>query len=109
MFLKIKDLPVSQFMTAYPISVKSNISFKTVVDFMAERGFANVIITEREKPIGVFTEREILKHIVTKNADPNTPIKEIGKQQYEEIDPGTSVLDASKIITAKKISTFSFC
>jgi len=102
MFLKIKDIPVSQFMTAYPISVKSNVSFKTVVDFMAERGFANVIITERGKPIGVFTEREILKHIVSKEADPKTPIKDIGKQQYEEVDPGISVLDASKIMTAKK-------
>ena len=102
MFLKIKDLSVSQFMTAYPISVKSNVSFKTVVDFMAERGFANVIITERDKPIGVFTEREILKHVVLRDADPNTPIKEIGKQQYEEIDPGTSILDASKTMIAKK-------
>ena len=102
MFLKIKDLSVSQFMTAYPVSVKSNISFKTVVDFMAERGFANVIITERDKPIGIFTEREILKHIISCDADPKTPIKEIGKQQYEEIDPGTSILDASKIMTTKK-------
>jgi len=101
MFLKIKDLPVSQFMTAYPISVESNVSFKTVVDFMAERGFANVIITEKEKIIGVFTEREILKHIVSKDADPKTPIREIGKQHYEEVDPGISVFDASKIMTEK--------
>jgi len=34
MFLKIKDLPVSQFMTAYPISVESNVSFKTAVDLI---------------------------------------------------------------------------
>ena len=57
MLLKIKDLPVSQFMTAYPISVKSNVPFKTVVDFMSEREIANIIITEKEKPIEVFTER----------------------------------------------------
>ena len=101
MFLKIKGLPVSQFMTAYPISVESNVSFKIVVDFMAERGFANVIITEKEKTIGIFTEREILKHIVSKDADPKTPIKEIGKQPYEEVDPGISIFDASKIMTAK--------
>ena len=101
MFLKIKDLAVSQFMTAYPISVKSNVSFKTVVDFMVERGFANIIVTEREKPIGVFTEREILNHVVSGDADPNTPLKEIGKQQYEKVDPGTSVLDAAKIMVAK--------
>ena len=102
MFLKIRDLPVSQFMTAYPISVKSNVSFRTVVDFMAERGFANVIVTEREKPIGVFTEREVLKHIVTKNADPDTPIKEIGNQSYEQIEPDISILDAAKTMIEKK-------
>jgi len=34
MFLKIKDLPVSQFMTAYTISVPSNASFKTTVDLI---------------------------------------------------------------------------
>ena len=102
MFLKIRDLPVSQFMTAYPISVKSNVSFKTVIDFMAGRGFANVIVTEREKPIGVFTEREVLKHIVTKNADPDTPIKEIGNQPYEQIEPDVSVLDAAKTMIEKK-------
>ena len=34
MFLKIKDLPVSQFMTAYPISVESNASFKIAVDLI---------------------------------------------------------------------------
>ena len=102
MFFKIRDIPVSQFMTAYPISVKSNVPFKTTVDFMSERGFANIIITEREKPIGVFTEREILKHIVSKDADPKTPIKEIGKQSYEEVDPGSSVLDAAKIMTETK-------
>ena len=102
MLLKIKDLPVSQFMTAYPISVKSNVPFKTVVDFMSERGFANIIIAEREKPIGVFTEREILKHIISRDADPKTPIKDIGRQPYEEIDPGISVLDAAKIMNSKK-------
>lgn len=102
MFLKIEDLPVSQFMTAYPISVKSNVPFKTVVDFMSERGFGNLIITERDKPIGVFTEREVLKHIVSKNSDPKTPIKEIGKQPFTEIEPGISVLDAAKIMISKK-------
>ncbi len=102
MFLKIEDLPVSQFMTAYPITVKSSVSFKTVVDFMSERGFGNLIVTEREKPIGVFTEREVLKHIVSKDADPETPIKHIGKQPYDVIDPGISVLDATKIMTSKK-------
>ena len=102
MFLKIEDLSVSQFMTAYPISVESNVSFKTVIDFMSERGFGNLIVTEGGKPTGVFTEREVLRHIVTSNADPKTPIKDIGEQQYEEVDPETSMLDAAKMMTSKK-------
>ena len=102
MFLRIKDLSVSQFMTAYPISVELNVSFKTVVDFMSERGFGNLVVMEGGKPTGVFTEREVLRHIVTNNADPETPIKDIGEQQYEEVDPETSMLDAAKTMTLKK-------
>ena len=108
MLLKIKDLPVSQFMTAYSISVKSNVPFKTVVDFMSERGITNIIIIEKENPIGVFTEREILKHIVLNDADPKTPIKDIGKQQFEKIDPGISVLDAAKIMITSKCRLLVF-
>lgn len=101
MFLKIKDLPVSQFMTGYPISVKSTVSFKTVVDFMSERGFGNLVVAEEEKPIGVFTEREVLRHIVSNDAKYETPIKEIGMQKFQQIDPGISVLDAARIMFSK--------
>lgn len=72
MFLKIEDLSVSQFMTAYPISVEFNVSFKTVVDFMSERGFGNLVVMEEGKPTGVFTEREVLRQIVTNNAPIST-------------------------------------
>ena len=89
-------------MTAYPISVKSNIHFKTVVDFMSERGFGHIIITKRNKPTGIFTEREVLKHIITNNANPKTLIKEIGQQPFESIEPSASILEAAKIMISKK-------
>lgn len=102
MFLKIEHLTVSQFMTAFPISVNSKVPFKTVVDFMSERGFGNILVTKRDKPIGVFTEREVLAHIVTKNADLETSVAEIGMQSFEIIAPEISVLDAAKIMISKK-------
>lgn len=46
MFLKINDLSVSQFMTAYPISVQSKASFKTAIDlinaYQKNLGFSHV-------------------------------------------------------------------
>ena len=102
MFLKIEDLSISQYMTAYPISVESNVSFKTVVDFMSERGFGNLVVMEGGKLAGVFTEREVLRHIVTNSADPKIPIKDIGEQRYEEVDPEIYMLDAAKTMTSKK-------
>lgn len=41
-------LLVGNYMTAYPISVKPTVSLKTVVNFMAENGFATLIVMEEQ-------------------------------------------------------------
>jgi len=68
MLLKIKDLPVSQFMTAYPISVKSNVPFKTVVDFMSERGLSIAIPNQIRSNLSLnFIKKRyqcIFKHLI---------------------------------------------
>lgn len=102
MLLKIRDLPVSQFMTAFPIGVDPDAPFKTVVRFMSSRGIGNLVIFEGKKPTGIFTERELLKHIISKKFDLKTPIKEIGHQSFISINPGMPVLEAARIMIEKK-------
>jgi CBS domain-containing protein len=102
MGLKIEKLPVANYMTPYPISVKPEVSFQTVVNFMAERGIGNLVVSENATPIGILTEREILQCAVSKEATEHKKVKDIGTQPYIKITPDTSVLDATKIMISKK-------
>jgi len=63
MGLKITNLSISNYMTAYPISVESKIPLMKAINFMVERGFGNLIVSDGTIPKGILTEREILKAI----------------------------------------------
>ena len=101
MGLKITDLPVANYMTPYPISVSPDISFESVVDFMASRGIGNLIVSDNSIPSGVLTEREILQCAVSTDGTANKKVKDIGSQPFLKITPDTSVLQAAKIMISK--------
>lgn len=102
MRLKITDLPVANYMTPYPISVKPDISFESVVDFMASRGIGNLIVSDNSIPTGVLTEREILQCVVSTDGTANKKVKDIGSQPFLKITPDISVLEAAKIMISKR-------
>ena len=103
MGLKITGLLVGNYMTAYPISVKPDVPFKTVVNFMADRGFATLIVMEEENPmpLGVLTEREILHHVVS-GEKMYQPVKETFIQSFVSVTPATPVIKAAKLMISTK-------
>lgn len=103
MGLKMSELLVGNYMSEYPISVKPEISFETVVRFMAESRFSTLIVMEEENPmpIGVFTERGIIKHVVSgKTLDQS--IKQELIQPFVSVTPDTTVIEAAKLMISKK-------
>lgn len=102
MVLKITDLLVGNYMTSYPISVKPDVSFDTVVDFMVRRGMGNLIVSENDFPKGILTEREILQSIVSEKGIPIKKVSEIGHQPYHKISPDVTILEAANIMISKK-------
>lgn len=109
MGLKINELLVGNYMSEYPISVKPEISFKTVVSFMAESKFSTLIVMEEEKvnPLGVFTERGIIKHVASgKTAD--QPIKQELIQPFVSVTPDTTIIEAAKLMITKKSRVLVF-
>ena len=102
MGLKITDLPISNYMTAYPIGVEPNTSFATVVTFMVERGFGNLIVCDGVSPKGILTEREILKAIADSKDPKNLKVKDMGWQPYVKLSLGNTVLDAAHLMSRKK-------
>lgn len=109
MGLKIDELLVGNYMSEYPISVKPDIPFATVVDFMAESRFATLIVMEEEKikPIGVFTERGIIKHIVSGKAT-NQSIEQELIQPFVSVTPDTTIIEAARLMISKKSRVLVF-
>ncbi len=104
MALRVLDLLVGNYMTAYPISVKPTVPFKTVVNFMAEKGFATLIVMEEEStmPLGVLTEREILHYVANEGKIPDKMVKDTFIQTFLSINPDTTVIEAAKLMISKK-------
>lgn len=109
MGLKIDELLVGNYMSEYPISVKPDIPFATVVDFMAESRFSTLIVMEEEKttPMGVFTERGIIKHIVS-GKTMNQNIKQELIQPFVSVTPDTTIIEAAKLMISKKSRVLVF-
>ena len=103
MTLRSADLPVGNYMTAYPISVLPEVSLLEAIGFMARRGIGNLILSKDDgTPLGIFTERDLLKQVVSEKTIPNLQIKDISIQPFEKINPDTTILEASKIMIQKK-------
>lgn len=110
MVLKITKLLVGNYMTAYPISVKPAAPFKTVINFMAENGFATLIVMEEQgtMPLGVLTEREILHYVVSEGKIPDKLVKDLFIQPFVSVTPDTTVIEAAKLMISKRSRTLVF-
>lgn len=95
MALTISNLPVANYMTPYPISVDPDVTFSKVVDFMAEKGFGNLIISEGVIPSGILTEQEILSAIALGKITTNLKVKDMGSQPFVKIYLGNTIFDAA--------------
>ena len=95
MTIAISNLPVANYMTPYPISVDPDVSFSEAVNFMAERGFGNLIISEGVIPIGILTEQEILSVIALGKITSNLKVRDMGFQPFVKIYLGNTIFDAA--------------
>lgn len=101
--LKIDELLVGNYMSEYPISVKPEVPFKTVVSFMADKKIATLIVMEEESsvPIGIFTERGIIRHVMS-GSPMEQSIKRELTQPFVSVTPDTTIIEAARLMISKK-------
>ena len=104
MGLKITELLVGNYMSEYPISVKPSVPFKTVVSFMADNKFATLIVMEEDSivPIGIFTERGIIRHVVSGEKNMDQSVKQEFIQPFVSVTPDTTIVEAARLMISKK-------
>jgi sugar-specific transcriptional regulator TrmB/predicted transcriptional regulator len=74
----------------------------TLVNVMLKNGVSFVLITENQKPIGMISDRDLLKEIVENQKDPKkTRVKDLNYTPLIVLDSGESVITALKVMRGK--------
>ncbi len=65
-------MPVKEIMTSDPISVDINTKISDAAKTMAELDVGSIIVTEGNNPVGILTEHDMVKKIISKNNVPDS-------------------------------------
>src|SRR5919198_5197676 len=103
--MSICSLPVYRFMSKDIKTATEDDTIQTVCRIMYENDIGSIVITKRTiegiKPIGILTERDIVRLIGT--SELFTVVREIMKYSLITIDSNRSVSDAITVMNTKNI------
>ncbi len=86
---------VSEIMTTTLTAAPVTASTFDVMQMMAAEDVGRVIITDAEVPVGIFTEKDVLKRVVSGKNDPRTtPIKKVMTAPARAVREETHIVDA---------------
>jgi len=97
-------MPVKEIMTRDVVTVDIKGEVLTLAKKMLELNVGNVIITDRNKPIGIVTERDIVRKIISRNLKPSDiSIKELMTTPLITIPSTEDVTDAMQKMVKMEI------
>jgi len=86
---------VKEIMTTQLTSARITETISRVVEIMATGDVGRVIITDADVPVGIFTEKDVLKRVVNKGIDlQQTSIREVMTAPIHAVAEETHILDA---------------
>ncbi|MBI1972070.1 MAG: CBS domain-containing protein [Candidatus Aenigmarchaeota archaeon] len=95
---------VQDIMTKNVISVDESASVKTAADTMAKNRVGSLIVKSESGPVGIVTESDIIKKVVSRGADTKrTRVGEVMNTPVIFASPEQSVTDAASIMTANRV------
>lgn len=62
----MRDQPVSSIMRSKVVTVDRGLKISQVVQEMTAKGIGAVVVTDGGKPVGIFSERDLLKRVVAR-------------------------------------------
>ncbi|MEM2956849.1 MAG: CBS domain-containing protein [Candidatus Jordarchaeaceae archaeon] len=99
MSIKIEDIMIRDVLTS---DISESVLSATIK--MNEREVGSIIILDGKKPVGILTERDILKRIVVERKDPEkTKVEEVMSTPIISAKPEMSLDDAVKIMILKRV------
>ena len=86
---------VKEIMTTHLTSARITETISRVVEIMVSADVGRVIITDGDVPVGIFTEKDVLKRVVNKGIDlQQTSIREVMTSPIQAVAEETHIVDA---------------
>jgi len=98
-----KHSHVSDVMTTVILTVNSEASMEDAAKIMGERHVGSLVVTERDTPIGIVTERDLLSKVVAVDKDPSkVKVKEVMSTHLITAKPSDTIKEAAQTMINQK-------
>ncbi len=94
---------VKDIMTKDVITIEANKKVFEAAELMSERGLGCLIVVIKAFPVGIITERDIVRRIVAKRSSLDAKISEVMSKTLITVDPETSLKEAARVMSNNKI------
>jgi CBS domain-containing protein len=84
-------------------SLDSSSMIKDAAKIMDEKNIGCIIVTQKELPIGILTERDFVKRIASKEKPLTSPLDEVMSSPLISIDPDETVWEAAEQMKVNNI------
>jgi CBS domain-containing protein len=86
------------------VSIEKGLSIRSAIKTMVHKDVGSVVITAHGKPVGIVTERDILKSLAYRKAmRPETYVEVIMSRPLVTINSNTTIGDAAAVMAKNKI------
>lgn len=104
-FLNIKNnVRVKDVMSTTIFSLDKNEVVINAINLMGKKSLSSIVILDKQKPIGIVSESDLIKKILLINKDPKkTKIIDIMSKDPKKIGPMSSILYASNVMKKLKV------
>jgi len=85
------------------VSIDSTMTVKDAAVMMDDANVGCVVITRENAPVGILTERDFVKRIVSKEKDLSTPLADVMSFPLIVINPGDTIWEAAEVMKVNKI------
>ena len=101
--MKSDIMNVRDVMNKSLITVEKDDTIRLAIKKMVHGEFGAVVVTENDKPIGILTERDILKSIANEMMEPENKIEIIMSTPLIAVNSSASIGEAAEVMLTNNI------
>ena len=94
---------VKDIMTKEVVTIDTEKSVIEAAQLMSEKGLGCLIVVDETLPVGIITERDIVRRIVAKRNSTDTNISEVMTKTLITVSPETSLKEAARVMSTNQI------